>query len=43
MGKIIGLGGVFLQFKGDKQKVQDWYETYLKCDMSAYGTGFRYF
>ena len=40
MAKVIGLGGVFLNFEGDKQQLQDWYETYLQLDMSDYGSGF---
>lgn len=40
MAKVIGLGGIFLNFEGDKQQLQDWYETYLRLDMSDYGSGF---
>lgn len=40
MGKAIGLGGVFIQFKGNEQEVKDWYQKMLKLDMSEYGTGF---
>lgn len=40
MGKVVGLGGVFVEFKGDKEALHHWYEKVLKCDMSEYGTGF---
>lgn len=40
MGKIIGLGGVFLSFKGDKNSLLKWYYETLQLDMSEYGTGF---
>jgi len=40
MAKAIGIGGVFLDFKGDLNQVMNWYEKYLKLDMTSYGTGF---
>lgn len=40
MGKIVGLGGVFINLKGDKDKLYHWYEDVLGLDMSEYGTGF---
>lgn len=40
MGKAIGVGGVFLHLKGEKQALHDWYETHLRLSMSPYGTGF---
>jgi predicted enzyme related to lactoylglutathione lyase len=40
MAKAIGIGGVFLDFKGDLQQVMNWYEKHLKLDMTPYGTGF---
>lgn len=40
MGKIVGIGGVFLGLKGEDQAVRDWYETHLQLDMTPYGTGF---
>lgn len=40
MAKAIGIGGVFLDFNGDKQEVMDWYEANLGLDMTPYGTGF---
>ena len=40
MGKIIGIGGVFLPFKGENQAVQDWYAKALGLPMTSYGTGF---
>lgn len=40
MGKAIGIGGVFLHFKGDSKAVFQFYQTYLGMDFSAYGSGF---
>lgn len=40
MGRVVGVGGLFLQFKGSKQEVQDWYEQNLGLPMSQYGSGF---
>jgi lactoylglutathione lyase len=40
MSKIVGLGGVFLQFKGDEQKLKDWYQKQFELDMSDFGSGF---
>lgn len=40
MAKIVGLGGVFLQFKGEEKEVQHWYQTFFELDMSEFGTGF---
>lgn len=40
MAKIVGLGGVFLQFKGEEKEVQKWYNDFFKIDMSEYGAGF---
>ncbi len=40
MGRVVGLGGVFLQFKGEEKELKDWYQKHLKLDMSDYGTGF---
>jgi len=40
MGRIIGLGGVFLQFKGDKQALHDWYESHLGACLSEVGMNF---
>lgn len=40
MGKAIGIGGVFIHFKGDSKEVFDWYEKYLGLEFSAYGSGF---
>lgn len=40
MGRVVGVGGLFLQFKGDKQEVQDWCEQNLGLPMSWYGSGF---
>ncbi len=40
MAKAIGIGGVFLHFKGDEQEVMNWYEEYLGFEMTPYGTGF---
>jgi len=40
LGRVVGVGGLFLQFKGSKQEVQDWYEQNLGLPMSQYGSGF---
>ena len=40
MGKAVGIGGVFLHFKGDEKEVMKWYESELGFDLSPYGTGF---
>lgn len=40
MAKVIGIGGIFLQFKGETKLVHDWYEQHLGLPMSQYGTGF---
>jgi uncharacterized glyoxalase superfamily protein PhnB len=40
MAKAVGIGGVFLHFKGDEKEVMDWYEKNLGFDMTPYGTGF---
>ena len=40
MAKIVGLGGVFLQFKGEEKLVQKWYNEFFNLDMSEFGTGF---
>jgi len=40
MAKAVGIGGVFLHFKGDEKEVMDWYEKHLGFDMTPYGTGF---
>ena len=40
MAKAVGIGGVFLHFKGEQQEVMDWYEKHLGFDMTPYGTGF---
>ncbi len=40
MAKAIGIGGVFMQFKGNTENVMDWYEEHLGFDMTDYGTGF---
>jgi predicted enzyme related to lactoylglutathione lyase len=40
MGKAIGIGGVFIHFKGESKEIFDWYEKYLDMDFSAYGSGF---
>lgn len=37
---MIGVGGLFLQFKCDKQEVQDWDEQNLGLLASQYGSGF---
>jgi uncharacterized glyoxalase superfamily protein PhnB len=40
MANIVGIGGVFLQLKGNEQELRDWYETHLQLDMTPYGTNF---
>ncbi len=40
MGRAVGIGGVFLHFKGDLEAVLKWYEEELGLDMTEYGTGF---
>ncbi len=40
MGKAIGIGGVFLHFKGELKDIHNWYEKELGLDMTDYGTGF---
>ncbi|AIO19014.1 Glyoxalase-like domain protein [Candidatus Izimaplasma bacterium HR1] len=40
MAKVVGIGGVFLQFKGEKKEVQNWYNEFMGLDMTEYGTGF---
>ncbi|QMS85900.1 VOC family protein [Candidatus Xianfuyuplasma coldseepsis] len=40
MGKVTGVGGVFLGLKGNDQEIRDWYEQYLGMNMSPYGTSF---
>jgi lactoylglutathione lyase len=40
MAKAVGIGGVFLHFKGDEKEIFKWYEANLGLNMSPYGTGF---
>lgn len=40
MANILGIGGVFLNFKGEPKDVRNWYENILKLNMSPYGTSF---
>lgn len=40
MAKVIGIGGVFLEFKGDKETLYQWYEENLGLDFTDYGSGF---
>lgn len=40
MAKVLGLGGIFLEFKGPKEELHQWYHKHLGLDMSPYGTGF---
>jgi len=40
MGKVIGVGGLFLDFKGEKDALHKWYNEILGLDMTDYGTGF---
>lgn len=40
MAKAVGIGGIFIHFKGDEKELFRWYEANLGLDMSPYGTGF---
>ena len=40
MGKAVGIGGIFLHFKGDEKELFNWYQANLGLAMSPYGTGF---
>ena len=40
MGKITGLGGVFLELSGDTKKLMDWYRDVLGVDTTEYGINF---
>lgn len=40
MAKAVGIGGIFIEFKGEKEEVQAFYKEHLGLDMSAYGSGF---
>lgn len=40
MAKAVGIGGIFIEFKGEKEEVQAFYNEHLGLDRSAYGSGF---
>ena len=40
MAKVKGVGGLFLDFKGEKEELHSFYKEYLGLDMSEYGSGF---
>ena len=40
MAKIVGVGGLFLEFKGEKDELHRFYNEVLGMDMSEYGSGF---
>lgn len=40
MAKAVGVGGVFLDFKGEKEKVHQFYKEHLGLEMTEYGSGF---
>lgn len=40
MAKAIGIGGLFLEFKGEKDDLHKFYGKYLGLDMTEYGSGF---
>lgn len=40
MAKITGLGGVFLQYDKDVEKLLEWYKHVLGLDISEYGINF---
>lgn len=35
MGKVLGLGGVFIHLKGDEKALFNWYEKNLGLEFSA--------
>ena len=40
MAKIIGIGGLFLNFEGDKELLHNWYHEVMGFEMTDYGSGF---
>ncbi len=40
MAKAIGIGGLFLDFKGEKEELHKFYNKHLGLDMTEYGSGF---
>lgn len=40
MAKAIGIGGLFLEFKGEKEELHKFYNKHLGLDMTEYGSGF---
>jgi len=40
MAKAIGIGGLFLDFKGEKEELHKFYKKHLGLDMTEYGSGF---
>jgi predicted enzyme related to lactoylglutathione lyase len=40
MAKAIGVGGLFLEFKGKKEDLHKFYMDHLGLDMTDYGSGF---
>lgn len=40
MAKIVGVGGLFLEFKGEKGALHSFYKEVLGMDMTEYGSGF---
>ncbi len=40
MAKVVGIGGVFLGFKGELSDLLAWYKTHLGLEVSEYGANF---
>lgn len=40
MAKAIGIGGLFLEFNGDKKELHKFYKKHLGLEMTEYGSGF---
>lgn len=40
MGNVVGVGGIFLDFKGNEEDLHEFYMKYLGLEMSEYGSGF---
>lgn len=40
MANVIGVGGLFLEFKGAKDELHKFYKMALGLDMTEYGSGF---
>ncbi|GEM_PF-1702967 len=40
ISSILGIGGIFLNFKGKESEVKNWYKKRFKMRMSDYGASF---